>query len=88
MRYLWCEADLAAYKKVVSVTVCAVTGAGKKRVLEACAPDDDHVKLAPVFVSSVDDARTPSVVASYGRRCWLHPSRGKSKTLVEALRGR
>ena len=26
-----------------------MTGAGKNHVLEARAPDDDHVKLAPVF---------------------------------------
>ena len=49
VKCLWCQADLAAYKRVVCVTVCAVTGAGKKHVLEACAPDDDHVKLVPVF---------------------------------------
>ena len=49
MKCFWCRVDLAAYKRVVCVTVCAVTGAGKKHVLEACAPDDDHVKLMPVF---------------------------------------
>ena len=45
VKCLWCQADLAAYKRVICVTVCAVTGAGKKHVLEACAPDDDHVGL-------------------------------------------
>ena len=49
VKCLWCQADLAAYKRVVCVTVCDVIGAGKKHVLEACAPDDDHVKLVPVF---------------------------------------
>ena len=49
MKCLWCQADLAAYKRVVCVTVCAVTGAGEKHVLEACASDNDHVKLVPVF---------------------------------------
>ena len=49
VKCLWCQADLAAYKIVVCVTVSAVTGAGKKHVLEACASDNDHVKLVPVF---------------------------------------
>lgn len=49
VKCLWCQVDLAACKVVVRVTVYAVTGAGTKHVLEACAPDDDHVKLAPVF---------------------------------------
>ena len=48
VKCLWCQADLAVYKRVICVTVCAVTGAGRKHVLEACAPDEDHVKLVPV----------------------------------------
>ena len=49
MKSLRCQEDLAAYKRVVRVTVCTVTGAGEKHVLETCAPEDDHVKLVPVF---------------------------------------
>ena len=49
VKCLWCQADLAAYKRVILGTICAVAGAGKKHVLEAYVPDDDHVKLVPAF---------------------------------------
>ena len=49
VKCLWCQADLAAYKRVVCVTVCAVTGADKKHMLQACASGNDHVKLVSVF---------------------------------------
>ena len=62
VKCLWCQADLAAYKRVICVTVCAVTGAGKKHVLEACAPDDDHRKLGILEARHFSVTFPPSVI--------------------------
>ena len=85
---LWCQADPAAYKRVVCVTVCPVTGEGKKHVIEACAPDDDRVKLVSVFRAWMTPGHPVLWLRLEKKGVFSHTSLGKSKTLVRAVRCR